>query len=59
MFPETNILYLAIAGGSEKLHELHDALNSGLLAHKESFDFLPHLTISGVVPSNQLGQSTH
>ena len=48
-FPETNILYLAIAGGNKALHELHDALNAGLLAHEENFDFLPHLTISGPV----------
>ncbi len=50
MFPETNILYLEISTGNEMLHKLHDALNSGLLAHEESFDFLPHLTLSGPVP---------
>lgn len=50
MFPETNILYLEISKGNDTLHKLHDALNSGLLAHDESFDFLPHLTLSGPVP---------
>jgi len=56
VFPETNILYLDIASGNEALHGLHDALNTGLLAHEENFDFLPHLTISGAVPSKQLAQ---
>ena len=37
MFPETNILYLGIGGGSHKLHELHTALNFGVLAHEEKF----------------------
>jgi 2'-5' RNA ligase len=55
-FPITNILYLEIAGGRSTLHELHDALNTGLLAHEESFDFLPHLTISGPVPLKSLAK---
>jgi hypothetical protein len=38
------------------LHALHDALNTGLLEHEENFDFLPHLTISGTVPLNQLAK---
>ena len=54
-FPDTNILYLAVAGGNEELHEVHDALNRGILAHEESFDFLPHLTLSGPVAADQLG----
>jgi 2'-5' RNA ligase len=54
LFPETNILYLDIANGNEALHQLHDALNVGVLAHEENFDFLPHLTISGPVPMRRL-----
>jgi 2'-5' RNA ligase len=56
VFHETNILYLDIAGGNDALHELHDALNMGLLAYEENFDFLPHLTISGPVPMNHLAK---
>ncbi len=55
-FPETNILYLDISEGNEKLHQLHDALNSGLLEHEENFDFLPHLTISGPIPGHNLAK---
>ena len=55
VFPETNILYLDIASGNDALHHLHDALNIGLLAHEENFDFLPHLTLRccSVEPAHQ------
>jgi 2'-5' RNA ligase len=56
VFPDTNILYLEIAKGSDVLHKLHDALNTGLLAHDESFDFLPHLTISGPIPRQDIAK---
>jgi 2'-5' RNA ligase len=56
VFSETNILYLEIAKGNDALHELHDALNAGLLAHEENFEFLPHLTISGSVPMRDLAK---
>jgi 2'-5' RNA ligase len=56
VFPETNILYLAIATGNDILHRLHDELNSGLLAYEESFDFLPHLTLSGAVPLHEISE---
>jgi 2'-5' RNA ligase len=53
-FPETHILYLGIGEGDRALHELHDALNTGILSHEENFDFLPHLTISGAIPFDRL-----
>jgi len=56
VFPETNILYLEISSGNDVLHQLHDALNTGLLEHDESFDFLPHLTISGGIPRHELAK---
>jgi 2'-5' RNA ligase len=56
VFSETNIMYLEIASGHDALQELHDALNTGLLAHEENFDFLPHLTISGPIPSHELAR---
>ena len=49
-FPETNVLYLDLAVGQREVHLLHDALNEGLLAHREPFEFRPHLTIGGPVP---------
>jgi len=56
VFPETNILYLEISRGNDVLHQLHNALNTGLLEHDESFDFLPHLTISGSIPRHELAK---
>ncbi len=35
---------------------MHDALNTGLLEHDESFDFLPHLTMSGPVPLHDIAR---
>jgi 2'-5' RNA ligase len=54
VFPETNILYLEISTGNDAFHALHNALNTGLLAHDENFDFLPHLTISGPIPLHDM-----
>jgi len=56
VFPETNILYLDIDRGNDALHKLHDALNTGSLTHEENFAFLPHLTISGPIPADELAK---
>lgn len=53
-FPETNMLYLDVGEGDSLLHGLHDALNTGNLAHVERFEFLPHLTLGGPVPAPSL-----
>jgi 2'-5' RNA ligase len=53
-FPETNFLYLDIGEGNGLVHELHDALNTGELAHEEQFEFRPHLTLGGPVPEPEL-----
>jgi 2'-5' RNA ligase len=48
-FPDTSYLYLDIAAGSVRLHELHTALNHAELKHTERFAYRPHLTIGGPV----------
>jgi 2'-5' RNA ligase len=53
-FPKTNFLYLDIGEGNELVHQLHDALNAGELAHEEEFEFRPHLTLGGPVPEPEL-----
>jgi 2'-5' RNA ligase len=55
-FAETHILYLGVADGDRALHELHDALNSGILSYEEDFEFLPHLTISGTITVDLLAK---
>lgn len=56
-FAETNFLYLEIGEGSGILHSMHDALNGGELAHEETFDFRPHLTLGGPVPAERLEEA--
>lgn len=53
-FPETNVLYLDLAVGHHEVHLLHDALNEGVLAHGEPFEFRPHLTIGGPMPDTDV-----
>jgi 2'-5' RNA ligase len=53
-FTETNVLYLDVAGGSDTVHELHDALNTGDLSFPEEFEFYPHLTLGGPIPAHQV-----
>jgi 2'-5' RNA ligase len=48
-FPQTDVLYLEIADGSQTIHAMHAALNTGILADREPFEFLPHLTLSGPI----------
>jgi 2'-5' RNA ligase len=46
-FPETNVLYLDIGEGSDRLRYIHSRLNTDHMAHKEVFTYSPHLTIGG------------
>jgi len=57
-FPNTNVIYLDIAEGRSALHALHDSLNSGVLAHTEVFDYLPHLSLSFPLPED-LSEEVH
>jgi 2'-5' RNA ligase len=57
VFSETHILYLDIGEGNKALHQLHDALNNGVLSHAENFQFLPHLTVSATIPFDRLADS--
>jgi 2'-5' RNA ligase len=47
LFSESGFLYLDVGRGSAKIHEIHELLNTGNLAHDEAFEFLPHLTLGG------------
>ncbi len=49
-FPDTNVIYLNITEGNSSLNALHDCLNSGVVAHTEIFEYLPHLTLSCPLP---------
>ncbi len=53
-FPETGMLFLELADGNRFVHNLHDALNTGVLAFAEEFEFRPHLTLGGPIPASEL-----
>ena len=54
-FPGTNVLYLDLTAGNENVRQLHHALNSGDLHHREQFEFHPHLTLGGPLPASSVG----
>jgi len=46
VFPVTNVIYIAIAGGLPELHAMHDELNAQSLAYAEPFRYHPHITLA-------------
>lgn len=54
VFEDTNVIYLSIWRGRERLMELHDRLAQGALAFKEPFDFQPHITLAQGLPPEQV-----
>jgi 2'-5' RNA ligase superfamily len=46
IFPVSNVVYLSIRHGAEKLHDIYECLNCGELAYRECFDYHPHITIA-------------
>lgn len=57
VFPETNVLYIELEEGSARVHDLHEALNTGTLGAAEQFEFRPHLTISGSIREADLPEA--
>ncbi len=58
-FPSTHILYIALGEGDAAVRNLHEALNSKGLGHREEFEFSPHLTLSGFIPTEELARVTN
>jgi 2'-5' RNA ligase len=55
--PATPTVFVRVARGAYKLRELHDKLNTGPLAFKEEFPYMPHLTIVKMKESTQAEQT--
>jgi len=53
VFPKTGILYLSVKAGRRELLHLHDSLNRGKLFSPEHFEYIPHLTLGGPIPSGE------
>jgi 2'-5' RNA ligase len=46
VFPATNVVYLAINGGWDRLQQLHLRLNRGAAMFAEPFPYHPHITLA-------------
>jgi len=46
LFPQTDVLYLAVGAGASELRRIHLAMNSGALQFKEPFPYHPHVTLA-------------
>lgn len=53
VFPVTNVVYIAIAGGLPELHAMHGDLNAGGLQYKEPFTYHPHITLAQEIPARE------
>lgn len=43
--PVTPTVFIRVARAAERMHELHDRLNTGVLRAQEDWPYIPHLTI--------------
>jgi 2'-5' RNA ligase len=46
IFPVSDVIYIALGPGRERLMQLHDLLNTGRVAYNEPFLFHPHVTLA-------------
>lgn len=58
IFPVTDVIYLSIAAGYERLRELHTSLDSGCLEFQEPFDYHPHVTLAQDLTHEQIEGAT-
>ena len=45
-WPVNGVVFLSIAAGSQRLVQLHDALNGEVLQQQEVYPYVPHITIA-------------
>ena len=55
--PTTSTVYIRVAHGAARLHELHDQLNRQALAFAEEWPYIPHLTIAKMATEQAAGQA--
>jgi 2'-5' RNA ligase len=54
VFPVTGVIYLSIGAGHDELKQLHDKLAVGNLAHPETFEYHPHVTLAKDLPMEKV-----
>lgn len=57
VFPDTNVIYLALGRGASMLQRMHLALNSNELAFEEPYDYHPHITLAQELPPEQVAST--
>jgi len=58
VFPVSDVIYVNITAGSEQLHRIHVALNTGGLRFQEDFPYHPHLTLAQKLKPDQVDELT-
>jgi 2'-5' RNA ligase len=54
IFPVTNVIYLGVTEGRERLIALHRDLNTQFLAFQEPYQYHPHLTLAQTLEPDQV-----
>jgi len=49
-FDSTDVIYISVEQGAERLREMHGSLNRGVLAFDEPFVYHPHVTLAQEIP---------
>ena len=53
VFEQTSVIFAEVRQGAADLHELHDALNTGVLYFQEPWEYHPHITLAqGIDPAS-------
>ena len=56
VFPISDVIYVAIGAGTDRLLQMHAAMNTGELAFKESFAYHPHVTLAQELKPDELDE---
>lgn len=50
IFPVTNVIYISLKNGTERIERLHESLGRDLFTYREPFPFHPHVTLAQEIP---------
>jgi 2'-5' RNA ligase len=56
IFPQSDVIYIAVGRGHEDLKRMHDKLNTASLAYQEFYDFHPHVTLAQNLTPDQVDE---
>jgi 2'-5' RNA ligase len=59
VFPISDVIYVGVGGGSERLKEMHAVLNTDGLEFKEPFSYHPHVTLAQELKPDELDELIH